>query len=132
VSATVMLGNQVLKGPSVRWQRYSDQLLHNAALQDKPVIIDFSADWCAPCRELDQITFRHPDIVRLSQDELIFVKVDLTRSNNPVNNQLVDRFAVKGVPTIVFLDRTGQERKDLRQVDFVPPDDMLIRLVELQ
>ena len=132
VSATVMVGNQMLIGPSVRWQRYSDQLLDNAALQDKPVIIDFSADWCTPCRELDRITFRHPDIVRLSQNELIFVKVDITRSDNPAHNQLVDRFAVKGVPTIVFLDPTGKERKDLRQVDFIPPEDMLIRLVELR
>ena len=131
VSAAFMAGNQFLKGPSVKWHRYSDRLLAEATIQKKPVVIDFTAAWCSPCRKMDRITFRHPDVVRLSQSELTFVKVDLTHSNGPIHDELLDRFEVKGVPTIVFLGADGKERNDLRQVDFIPPEDLLIRLADL-
>ncbi len=130
--ATFMAVNQMLRGPSVLWHPYSEQLLEDAAIRDKPVIIDFYADWCAPCREMDRITFHHPDIVRLSENEFILVKVDLTQSDNPSIDQLLERLDIKGVPTIVYLDRTGQERRDLRQVDYVTPEDFLNQMVELQ
>jgi thiol:disulfide interchange protein DsbD len=56
------------------------------------------------------------------------IKIDLTRKGNPGHERLLEKFEVKGVPTIVFLDRQGKERRDLRLVDFLPPDQFLVRM----
>jgi len=60
------------------------------------------------------------------------IKVDLTRRGNPDYDRLLRKYEVKGVPTVVFLDREGQERRDLRLVDYLPPDQFLIRMAEIK
>ena len=60
------------------------------------------------------------------------IKVDLTRKGNPVHESLLRQYGVKGAPTVVFLDREGRERRDLRLVDFLPADQFLIRMAELK
>ncbi len=132
VIASAMIGNQLFKGPSVHWQPYTDQLLAESVHKNKPVIIDFYADWCSPCRELDQITFHHPDIVKLSKDDFIMVKVDLTQKNGQYVDRILTAYKVLGVPTVVFLDRAGKEREDLRLVEFASPEEFLVRMVSLQ
>jgi len=132
VTGTVLIGNQVFEGPLVNWHRYSDRLLAESVEKNKPVIIDFYANWCAPCRELDDITFHHPDIVKLSRDDFIMVKVDLTEKGGQNYDRLLSEYNVKGVPTVVFIDNLGKERKDLRLVDFIQPDEFLIRMVSLK
>jgi len=132
VTGTVLIGNQVFEGPPVNWHRYSDRLLAESVEKNKPVIIDFYANWCAPCRELDDITFHHPDIVKLSRDDFIMVKVDLTEKGGQNYDRLLSEYNVKGVPTVVFIDKLGKERQDLRLVDFTQPDEFLIRMVSLK
>jgi thiol:disulfide interchange protein DsbD len=132
MAGTILIGNQVFKGPSVNWHCYSGRLLADSAEKKKPVIIDFYADWCAPCRELDQITFHHPDIVKLSQDDFVMVKVDLTGQDGHNYDRLLNAYNVKGVPTVVFLDNLGKEHKDLRLVDFMQPKEFLNRMVSLR
>jgi thiol:disulfide interchange protein DsbD len=60
------------------------------------------------------------------------IKVDLTRRGNPAAERLLSKFEVKGVPTVVFLNRKGQERRDLRLVDYLPPDQFLVRMAEIK
>lgn len=130
-TATFMIGSLVMAGPGAFWHPYSDQLLKKAVVQKKPVIIDFSAVWCAPCRELDEITFRDPKIVKRSKKDFILVKVDLTRKGNPVHERLLKQFDIRGVPTVVFIDPAGKERRDLRLVDFMPPGPFLVHMTEI-
>ena len=132
IFATILIGSFVLRGPGVAWQSYSDQLLSDARVAKKPVIIDFYADWCAPCRELDEVTFHNPEIVKQGKNDFFMIKVDLTRKGNPEHEKLLHKFGVKGVPTVVFLDRQGAERRDLRLVDYAPADQFLIRMAEIK
>jgi thiol:disulfide interchange protein DsbD len=119
--ASYQIVSAVTIGPGVTWQPYSEQLLKKATSVEKPVIIDFYADWCAPCRELEQITFHDSAIVKLAESDFVMIKVDLTRKGDPMNENLLRQYEVRGVPTVVFLNKNGRERSDLRVVDFLPP-----------
>jgi len=132
VVATYMIGSLIMQGPGVQWHRYSDPLLSEAIEKQKPVIIDFSAAWCAPCRELDEVTFHDREVVKQAKQDFFMVKVDLTRKDNPDSNRLLQKYDVKGVPTVVFLDKKGEERRELRLVDFLPADQFLVRMAEIR
>jgi thiol:disulfide interchange protein DsbD len=58
--------------------------------------------------------------------------VDLTRKGNPDSDRLLQKFGIRGVPTIVFIDQQGEERRELRLVDFLPPDQFLVRMAEIR
>jgi thiol:disulfide interchange protein DsbD len=132
VMATFLIGTWFATGPGVAWQAYSNQVLAKARQTGKPVIIDFYADWCAPCRELEEVTLHDTEVVKQAKQDFVMIKIDLTRKGNPVHEDLLRRFNVKGVPTVVFLDRKGIEHRDLRLVDFLPADQMLLRMAEIQ
>jgi thiol:disulfide interchange protein DsbD len=131
VLATMLIGGWVLRGPGVTWHPYSDDLLENARRNGTPVIVDFYADWCTPCVELEQKTFHDSKIVSLARKDFIMVKVDLTRADNSLNEDLLKRYNVKGVPTVVFIGPDGRERNDLRLVDFLPADQFIDRMTAL-
>jgi len=131
IIATFLVGSWALRGPGVTWQPYSEAVLAQARDARKPVMIDFYATWCSPCRELDEITFHNPDLVKLADREFIMVKVDLTQKGNPVHERLLGQYGVKGVPTVIFLDQQGRERTDWRLVDYLPPEQLLPRMAAL-
>lgn len=128
VIATFLLGSWALSGPGVSWKPYSDQVLADARQAQKPVIIDFYATWCTPCRALEELTFHQPDVVKKADQNFVMVKVDLTQKGNPVYLRLLGQYGIKGVPTLVFLDGQGKELTDLRLVDYLPPEQMLSRM----
>ena len=59
------------------------------------------------------------------------LKIDLTTGANPAYEKLIDRFDVKGVPTVIFINSAGEERTDLRMVDYLSPTDFLSRMTAL-
>jgi thioredoxin:protein disulfide reductase len=129
--AVLLLASWIMRGPTVTWVSYSDESLEAARSSGKSVIIDFYAAWCAPCRELDEITFHDPAIVALARDRFVMVKVDVTQAGDALKERLLKQYEVKGVPTVVFLDKTGREREDLRLVDYLPSDQFVERMNKL-
>lgn len=115
--------------PNVRitWIEYSPDVLRQASVEGKPVTMDFGAEWCYYCKKLDRTTFRDPRVVRESRS-FAMVRVDLTRSQDPRAAEMRRKFRIVGLPTVVFLDRAGNEITGLRITDYVGPDEMLRRM----
>jgi thioredoxin:protein disulfide reductase len=106
------------------WQPYNESNVQSAG---RPGIVDFGADWCIPCLELEQRTFSDPR-VRKELDRRALFKADLTRGSSPEALALARKYSILGVPTVIFLDASGAERHDLRLVGFEGPDAFLKRL----
>ena len=104
---------------SIIWEPYSDPALANIG-DNRGIIIDFYADWCIPCKELDALTFTDQRVIELSK-EFVTLKADMTRSVSPEVESLRNKFNIVGVPTILILDANGKELN--RITGFVNADE---------
>jgi thiol:disulfide interchange protein DsbD len=100
------------KGSDIAWTKYDEAVLEKAKTEQKPVFIDFYADWCAPCKELERISFREKTFIDESSN-FIMIKADLTDDKNEKVQQLKNKFQIKGVPTLIILNRDGSIHKTL-------------------
>jgi thiol:disulfide interchange protein DsbD len=116
------------KGVEVQWQKYDAAALNATG---KPVIIDFFATWCIPCKELDEKTFSDAAVAK-DLDRFTRVKADLTNADDPLTKELTKRYAIVGVPTIVFIDSSGHEQQQLRLTGFEKPEQFLTRIKQVK
>jgi thiol:disulfide interchange protein DsbD len=91
---------------SVEWKPFSEDAL--TEISGRGVIIDFYADWCIPCKELDAITFSDSKVIAISK-EFETYKADMTKSLSPEVESLRERFKIIGVPTVLILNSKGEE-----------------------
>jgi thiol:disulfide interchange protein DsbD len=116
--------------PSIPWMPYDDDLLVEAKAKNLPVVIDFSAEWCIPCEELDRETFSQPEVIEAAK-KVMPLRADLTHSGSDEVVDLRKKYEIRGVPMIVFIDRNGKERSDLRVVHFIEKEEFLEKLNSL-
>jgi thioredoxin:protein disulfide reductase len=116
----------------IPWQPYSEQALLEARRAGKGVIVDTFADWCIPCKELDQSTFTNT-AVKTEAERFVTLKLDLTRSDRGSEAaRAKERFGIRGVPTVIFLDASGKERPELRLEGFEKPAAFLTRMKQIE
>ena len=84
---------------------------------DRPVMLDFYADWCVSCKEMERFTFSDPQVAE-RMGRMLLLKADVT-ANSAEHKALLQRFGLFGPPGIIFFDAAGAERKGLRVVGFM-------------
>jgi thioredoxin:protein disulfide reductase len=82
----------------------------------KPVMLDFYADWCVSCKEMEHFTFSDPR-VKKEFDGMLLLQVDVT-ANSAEHKALLKRFSLFGPPGIIFFDARGREVKGLRVIGY--------------
>jgi len=96
-----------------------EQVLARAKSEGRPVMIDFFAEWCAACKELDRETYPAPEVIE-EAGRFINVKVDATKSDDALD-ALMERFGVEGLPTVAFVSSTGEILPKPRVTGFLEP-----------
>jgi thiol:disulfide interchange protein DsbD len=117
----------VSEAPEIAWMEDHAAGMALAGQSGRPVLLDFTAEWCAVCKELETRTFPHPEVVRQSR-EFVPIRVDATDAAAPQVRALQQRYDVVGLPTVLFLTPDGEPIPGERLTEFVSPEALLARM----
>jgi thiol:disulfide interchange protein DsbD len=113
----------------VRSSEELERILQRAKAENKLVMLDYYADWCISCKEMEAITFTNPEVAK-AMGRFVLVQADVT-INSQQSQALLKQFSLYGPPAILFFNGAGDEQKSLRVVGFMAPSRFLERLQEL-
>ena len=102
--------------------------LSKASAAGKAVMLDFYADWCIVCNEMERYTFPDPG-VHMALKDVVLLKADVT-SNDDNDVALMMKFELYGPPAIIFFNKNAEERKPYRLVGFVAADKFIAHIKE--
>ncbi len=108
--------------PALAWLHDEPAAIALARAERRPLLVDFWAEWCVACKELDRFVWSDPR-VQAKAARFVALKLDGT-SDSPAFQALVAKYAVAGMPTVVFVDAQGRE-SPARVVGAVGPEEML-------
>lgn len=111
------------------WERDEAKAVARARDEARPLIVEFAADWCMACKELERQTWADPRVKR-GAARFVAVRIDATNDEDPQVKALSAKYRVVGLPTIVVLDAKGQEQR--RFTEFVTADALLAALAEVR
>lgn len=117
------------QGPPFETVRTVAELDARLKNSGKPAMLDFYADWCVSCKEMERDTFPDP-AVRKHMEKLLLLRADVTASSD-ADKELLQRFGLYGPPGILFFDPSGRELEDLRVVGYLGPADFNAQLSHL-
>ena len=103
-----------------------DALLIKAKQDKKLVLLDFYADWCISCKEMEVNTFANPEVSK-ELKQFVLLQADVT-ANSRDNQALLKRFGLFGPPGILFFNLESQEQPDQRVIGYMPPQRFIERL----
>jgi len=113
VSSSNHMSQQRLQFTTVTSDRELSEQLLQATLKKRPVMLDYYADWCISCIEMEHGAFKDPEVVQLLSSHHL-IQVDLTDTEDA--NLLLDRYELIGPPSILFFDQNGKEIRTARIV----------------
>jgi len=90
--------------PLAGWTTDYENAVINSKRSQRPLLLDFGATWCGPCKKLDATTLKDKDVAYTVQNGFIAVKIDVDR-----NRELTDKYQVKGFPTMIIVAPDGRE-----------------------
>jgi thiol:disulfide interchange protein DsbD len=129
--AFLLLAGILTPSGSLSWERSEEVATAKARSEKRPLLIDFTAEWCGACKELALHTFSDPRVQRRALTaNFVAVQVDATSLEDPQVDAVKDKYKVVGLPTVVILDSNGQERK--RFTEFVKPEPFLAAIESVQ
>ena len=96
-----------------------DAQLAKAQQEQKWVMLDFYADWCISCKEMEVNTFTNPEVSK-ELKQLVLLQADVT-ANSPENQALLKRFGLFGPPGILIFNQNSEEQKEQRVIGYMPP-----------
>ncbi len=123
LSLVVVVGCGPESGPLFHKLSYKEAL-EKALAEKKPVMIDFYADWCGPCKQLETDTFSDAKVRQFLRDKTIPIRVNI--DDRPALSQ---KHKVTGIPCMVFLDGDGNEMGRIQ--GFEPPGAFLAEVREI-
>ena len=106
-----------------------DVQLQKAKQEQKLVLVDFYADWCISCKEMEVNTFLNSGVVS-ELKQFVLLQADVT-ANSPENQALLKRFNLYGPPGILIFNQNSEEQKDLRVIGYMPPQRFIDRLKQV-
>jgi thioredoxin:protein disulfide reductase len=117
-------GARVTERPTP-WTRVASlaELEQAVRVAGKPAMLDFYADWCVSCKEMEKFTFSDPR-VRAELDQMLLLQADVTAGND-ADRSLLKRFSLFGPPGIIFFDAGGREITGLRVIGYQPAERFL-------
>ena len=121
-------GIQQPAGPHLDWVYDETEGFEIAKREDKLVMLDFYAAWCAACKELDHKTYADP-VVAAKLANYVNIKLDFTRSSE-TTEALTEKYQIPGLPVVIFMDAEGSVLK--RFTGFVGPEEMLSILNDIE
>ena len=113
---------------SINWKIYSANVSTADMQNSKGTIIDFYADWCIPCKELEASTFSNPKVIVEAKGFNAY-KANMTKSLSPEVEALRDKYKIVGVPTVLIINSQGKEVK--RITGYINANEFLKMLKEV-
>jgi thiol:disulfide interchange protein DsbD len=112
--------------PPLTWIKGEAAGLAAAKAANKPALLDFYADWCLPCKEMELKTFENEEVAQELALRYVLVKVDMTSDEDPAVLAVRDRYAATTLPTLVLL---GSDGNVAHKIDhYVEPKELLLLL----
>lgn len=104
------------------WQKFSQAKYEQSLNNNERMVVDFYADWCIPCKELDALTFSDPKVLN-DLAKFTTYKVDMTQTVSEETEQLRNKFKIIGMPTVLIINSKGEEVE--RLTGFVNANEFL-------